>query len=193
MSESTMHDSGDLAWSLFEELRREILESQRIRAQLIGAKISFTTAAAGLVLANREAVGVELLVVPAFAAIFFDALILTYSAANKRIALYCRRHLEPELRRACSWPENRPLWEESMGATSFAGERTAFGNLGLSGMLVVAGLAEVHLNVTTWLGYVVNALLVALFALDILSHVRLPTTYAELFFLNAKASGGGGR
>jgi len=58
-----------LAWNLFIELRKELVESQKIRAQIIGFKITFVSAAIALIGANLDKI-IEyeyLLFVPAFA------------------------------------------------------------------------------------------------------------------------------
>src|SRR5579859_6081320 len=82
-------------WDLFVELRKEIIESQKIRAQIIGFKITFISTAIGLVLASSNRGSQMTLIVPAFAAIFFDFLIQSYSFSIKRIGRYCRENLEP--------------------------------------------------------------------------------------------------
>lgn len=78
-------------WQLFVELRKEIVESQKIRAQIIGFKITFISSGIGLIIAGRNTVPQTLLIVPALAAIFFDFLIQSYSFSIKRIGRYCRR------------------------------------------------------------------------------------------------------
>ena len=64
-------DKVNLAWNLFVELRKELVESQKIRAQVIGFKITFVSAAVGLIGTNIDRIPNILLVIPAFAAIFF--------------------------------------------------------------------------------------------------------------------------
>lgn len=63
-------DDCNFAWELLVELRKEILETQKIRAQVIGFKITFISTVIGLILASKTLI--QLLVIPAFFAIFFD-------------------------------------------------------------------------------------------------------------------------
>ena len=46
-----MNDA-DLAWNLFVELRKEIVETQKIRSQVIGFKITFSSTAIGVIIAG---------------------------------------------------------------------------------------------------------------------------------------------
>ena len=126
----------ELSWQLLTELRKEILESQRIRAQVIGFKITLVSGGIGLIVANLDKLPPEILVVPAFAAIFFDFLVNSYSISIKRIGYYCRKHVEPEVRIAYAWPAKHPLWEEFMSRPSSKQWLSLIGNLGLT---VLAG------------------------------------------------------
>ena len=67
--------TNDFYFNLLIELRKEVIESQKIRAQVIGFKITFVSAGIGVIIANLEKLPPVLLAVPAFAAIFFDFLI----------------------------------------------------------------------------------------------------------------------
>ena len=137
MTQST----SNLAWNLFVEARREILENQKIRTQVIGFKITFVSAGIGLIAANSEKISPTLLVVPAFAAIFFDFLITSYSFAIKRTGFYCRNHIEPIIRESYDWPEKYYLWEEFM-RQPHAKQGLAFkGNIGIT-ILAIAPVAS---------------------------------------------------
>ena len=134
---SVQNPAADLAWKLLAELRKETLESQRIRAQVIGFKITFVSTAVGLILARGEDVPNHLLVIPAFAAIFFDLLINSYSISIKRIGSYCRSQIEPILREASGWPHESPLWEEFMSRPEVKQRLSLIGNLGLTTLAAV--------------------------------------------------------
>ena len=59
-------DDFNLAWQLLVELRKEILETQKIRSQVIGFKITFISTVIGLILASNTPI--QLLTIPAFSA-----------------------------------------------------------------------------------------------------------------------------
>lgn len=85
-------------WNLFVELRKELLEAQKIRAQVLGFKFTFVTASLSLLAANIEKIDKALFVMPAFSAIFFDFIIYSYSFSIKRIGCYTRDYIEPALK-----------------------------------------------------------------------------------------------
>ena len=127
-------------WDLFVELRKEIIESQKIRAQIIGFKITFISTAIGLVLASSNRGSQMTLIVPAFAAIFFDFLIQSYSFSIKRIGRYCRENLEPVI-----FPQNAGVsfssWEEFMSSPQNRQSYSMIGNLGITILAVVPAIA----------------------------------------------------
>ena len=88
----------ETAWKMICELRQEIREAQKIRTQIIGIKIAFVSAAFGFIFKDGSpTVGSpasQLLLIPAFAAIFFDYLIISYGFSIKRIGYYCRHLYE---------------------------------------------------------------------------------------------------
>ena len=47
----------DIAWGLFSELRKELVETQKTRIQIIGFKITFVSAALDVTAANLHKVG----------------------------------------------------------------------------------------------------------------------------------------
>jgi hypothetical protein len=129
----------DKIWDLFVELRKEIIESQKIRAQIIGFKITFISTAIGLILANSNRGSQMTLIVPAFAAIFFDFLIQSYSFSIKRIGRYCREHLEPVL-----FPKNAAVafssWEEFMSNPQNRQSYAMIGNMGITVLAVIPAI-----------------------------------------------------
>ena len=127
-------------WDLFVELRKEIIESQKIRAQIIGFKITFISAGIGLILANSNRGSQMALIVPAFAAVFFDFLIQSYSFSIKRIGRYCHENLEPVI-----FPQNTAAsfssWEEFMSRPQNRQSYSMIGNLGITLLAVVPAIA----------------------------------------------------
>ena len=132
--------TGDLYFSLLIELRKEVIESQKIRAQVIGFKITFVSAGIAVIIANLEKLPPILLAVPAFAAIFFDFLIDSYSFSIKRIGHYCRSHLEPYIHQHFGLDESFLLWEEFMHQPGAGQIFAIVGNLGLTSLVVVPAI-----------------------------------------------------
>lgn len=130
----------DFCFSLLIELRKEVLESQKIRAQVIGFKITFVSAGIAVIIANLEKLPPMLLSVPAFAAIFFDFLIDSYSFSIKRIGYYCRSHLEPYIRKHSELDKSFLLWEEFMHQPGAGQIFAIVGNLGLTLLAVVPAI-----------------------------------------------------
>jgi hypothetical protein len=118
-----------LAWNLFVEARKEILEYQKIRTQIIGFKITFVSGGIGIIAANQR---IDLLVIPAFAAIFFDLVVTSYSFAIKRTGYYCRSYIKPAIRGLYDWPGDCPLWEEFMDMPKAKPGLAQKGNLGIT-------------------------------------------------------------
>ena len=169
-----MEDPGNLAWNIFSELRKELVEAQRIRAQLIGFKITFVGTAVGLIVANQSAVSLALLAVPAVAAVFFDLLIVGYNVSILRIGFYCLMHVEPILRVQGHWPADALLWEEFMHQSGLRGVRPALANLGLTALAVALGVISTLRTVPIGYGVSCSLILIGLFSLDCLAHLRLP-------------------
>ena len=139
MAETTPGLEGRM-WDLFVELRKETIESQKIRAQIIGFKITFISAAIGLILANSNRGFQMTLIVPAFAAIFFDFLIQSYSFSIKRIGRYCRENLEPIM-----FPKNAGVsfvsWEQFLSSPENRQSYSTIGNLGITVLAVIPAIA----------------------------------------------------
>ncbi len=131
----------EFAWKLMVELRKEIVAAQRIRVQMIGFKITFVSAGIGLIAANLDSISCQLFVIPAFAAIFFDSLINSYSFSIKRIGVYCRKYIEPTLKESLikngQWSKDDPLWEEFMSRKEVKQYLALSGNLGITILAVL--------------------------------------------------------
>jgi hypothetical protein len=132
-----------LTWDLFVELRKEILETQKIRAQIIGFKITFLSAAIGLILANQQKMSLWLLFIPALASGLFDFLINAQGIAIRRISTYIQAYLEPQLHNLSGWGHAHPMWHEFVAQEpSYTRLFNHFGNIGLTALVMVgAGFA----------------------------------------------------
>jgi hypothetical protein len=133
----------EFAWNLLAELRKELVECQKLRAQIIGAKVTFVSTALGVIAANLDKVDNALLIVPAFAAIFFDFLVNSYGFSIKRIGWYCRSYLEPLLKVGHTIPKEVLLWEEFLSQPGTKQALSVSGNLGIT--ILAAGVGVVAL------------------------------------------------
>jgi hypothetical protein len=73
-----------------------------------------------------------LLVIPSFAAIFFDFLISSYSNSIKRIGLYCHEQLGEIITNLTDLPDKFVLWEEYLRRREFKQTQAIIGNLGIT-------------------------------------------------------------
>ncbi len=158
-----------LLWNLFVELRKETLESQKIRAQIIGFKITFTSAVVGLIVANGNKIPLVLLTIPAFAAIFFDFLIQSYTFSIKRIGLYCREHVEPLIfgQRASFLP-----WEEFMSKAEHRQRFSWFGNMGITTLVAIPAVVALFKPFRWHVSVPLLLALLSSLAIDFLSSFR---------------------
>jgi hypothetical protein len=169
-----------LAITVYQELRKEIVETQKIRSQTIGFKITFVSGAIGLILANTETVPIVLLTIPAFASIFFDFLINGYSVSIARIGGYCKEVIEPHLKSNSTWPTDKPLWEQFMFKPNKRTLLSVIGNVGLTFLAVITGIISISLTCftleyPTWLQVVLSAsisiILIVLLTFDFVAHM----------------------
>lgn len=128
----------DKVWDLFVELRKELVEAQKIRSQILGFKFTFISGLTALLFANK--IDNQLLVLPAFSAIFFDFIIYSYSFSIKRIGCYTREHIEPALTASESLPENFPMWQEYLLQDKTKQKLSMYGNFGVTILTIVMGL-----------------------------------------------------
>lgn len=155
-----------VAWNLFTELRKETVESQRIRAQIIGVKITFISAGMGVIAANLNNFPSEVFVIPAFAAMFFDLLIASYSFSIKRIGHYCHTHLEPRIRESCSIPGDFLLWQEFIRQPKMRQNLGDLANLGMTFLVLAAALLALLSSIHPIAAVALGGALVALFVCD---------------------------
>lgn len=171
-------DLKTFVWDLYKNLREELKSLQSLRAQVTGFKITFVGAAIGLIGANLDDVPRLLLVVPAFAAIFFDLLIHSYSYSIKRTGVYCREHLEPILRDAYAFPSVHYLWEEFM-ITPEAGKNVSLlGNLGITMLVVVLAIGVLVTPFVLSISAPLLAVLILLLVYDVWGLYK-PTTLGK--------------
>jgi hypothetical protein len=174
----------EVAWNLFCELRKELIESQKIRAQIIGVKITFVSASMGLLAKGWESIPHEILVIPAFAAIFFDFLITSYSFSIKRIGAYCRTHLEPQMRCDSTFDSEKMLWQQFLNEDARTVQIYSLaGNLGLTFLASFVGGAALIARFSWWIsGSLLLVLMVGL-TVDVLANLR-PWQFEDRSFLS---------
>jgi hypothetical protein len=147
-------------FDLLVELRKELIESQKIRAQIIGFKITFISAAAAIIgvkLSSNGKVqqGAYLLAIPAFAAVFFDFLINSYSFSIKRIGFYIKHYIEPAMLIAYKWPDyvNRNkfyLWETFLRKFKTEQNLALTGNIGISAIIALLAIIPLIKELYGW-------------------------------------------
>lgn len=163
----------ELAWNLYIELRKEILATQQLRARAIEFKITFVSTSIGLIVANLKTVDPRLLVLPAFASIFFDLLIISYSFAIKRKGAYARTCLEPLLREHSNWPGTVLLWEEYMSQSAQRQLLSFVANIGITALSALPGVFVLLRPPITPLALILVVSLILLLLYVIMTHSKL--------------------
>jgi len=163
--QETLH----LAWNLVVELRKEILESQRQRNQMIGFKITFVSTATAVIAANIEKLPIQLLSIPAFASIFFDFLIASLSNSIKRIGFYCDTHLSTIIQQSTDWPNSVLLWEEFLRKYKFGQTYALLGNLGITSISILIAIIGTILSFDWKISIPLIGALLAFFIFDVLA------------------------
>lgn len=165
-----------LAWNLFVEVRKEILEYQKTRTQVIGFKITFVTAGVGLIVANSDKVSTKLFLLPAFAAIFFDLLVASQNIAIKRAGHYCLEHVEPIIRDLHDWPSKYLLWEEYMSRQRAKHKLARIGNVGITVLAIVPAIYTLlhPFPPVSWISWLIATLLICLLCYDIWAYRSSP-------------------
>jgi hypothetical protein len=139
-----------------------MIELQKIRAQIIGFKITFVAAFIGLLGARLAEAGNLLFAIPGFAAVSFDLLVISYTFSIKRTGYYCRHYLEPVLRAPEEGAQDVVLWEQFMASPEAGANVSFLGTLGLTFLAVAVGLvAALRPGLTFWSVLVSLALLAA--------------------------------
>ena len=172
-------DTEEIAWKLFSDLRKELVELQKIRSQIIGFKIAFVGTSIGLVAANIEKVENYLFVIPAFAAIFFDLLIHSYSFSIKRTGFYCRKYLEPILKVECDLPEDHLLWEKFMDTDEAGKNVSLWGNIGITLLAWIVGIASLFYPFKKYISVPLGICLLGLLIYDIFALYHKPPAFSK--------------
>lgn len=160
-------------WKLFIELRKEVLHAQEIRAKIIGFKLTFVSAAIGLIFANiHNGVNPNLLIIPAVASIFFDLLINSYSISTKRIGYYCRYYLEPGLIVPERIPNDFQLWESFVNQKNVKQNFSMFGNIGITFIIIATASINGFLTLDIELSSGLTIFLIILFCIDVYAHTH---------------------
>ncbi|NTU54381.1 MAG: hypothetical protein HGA97_11950 [Chlorobiaceae bacterium] len=163
-SDQTAQAQADHLWNLFVELRKELVESQKIRSQILGFKITFLTSLIVAISAVYASKGIGLLesqnsyllqvfvgvlfLVPAFSAIFFDFIIYSYSFSVKRIGCYIREYIEPVMKAMKVVPDGFVLWEEYLEQPKTKQHYAQYGNIGLTTMTVIVASIPFYLKLS---------------------------------------------
>lgn len=176
-------DEFNLAWNLVVELRKELIETQKIRAQVIGFKITFVSTAIGLIAANFDKIPSQLFIIPAFAAIFFDLLITSYSFSIKRIGAYCKNHLEPILRKSSQWPDKTPLWEEFATSRHRRQSFSLIGNLGITTISVIPAILALFHRFNLFVSMPILLIIIMLFVYDVVAFTKPRRVVEDCYYL----------
>jgi len=159
-----------LVWELFVELRKELLEAQKIRAQVLGFKFAFITAAMGFIVAKMETIDKSILVLPAFAAIFFDFIVCSYSFSIKRIGFYVREYIEPVLTRELDVPKNFVMWQKFLTQPKTRQNLAFCGNIGVTLLSVVVGMIGLLIDFRLITSSALLAALIIFMIIDVLAY-----------------------
>lgn len=165
-------------WNLFVEARKEILEYQKIRAQLIGFKITFSSTAIAIIIASTPKISSDVLIIPGFASIFFDFLISAYTFDIRRVGYYCRTYLEPKLREIDKIPNSILLWEEFMTQKIFQQKFLVLGNIGITIISIIPGVYQTLISAKSFKNYIIIILILLLFIYDLYVHF-LPNKFRK--------------
>ncbi len=188
MSEIKKNGS-DICWNLLVELRKELVESQKIRAQVIGFKITLVSTGVGVIIANLDKVPVVILVIPAFAAIFLDFLIQSYTFSVRRIGVYCLQYLEPQIRNGSDLAPDFLLWEEFMTRPRARQYFAMTGHLGITSLTVIVALSSLFFPFRWFISLPLMLALVLLFFLDVRTHSRVDRKRLAIIEAEIKKTG----
>lgn len=162
----------DKKWLLMMNLRKEMVDIQKIRAQVIGFKITFISTATGIVIANSDKIPHVIWSVLALTSIFFDLLINNYSFGIDRIAFYCRNYLEPAIKDSSQDFAVIPLWEEFVASTKYKQKLSFIGNLGITFLMVLIAVIELLTSFNLIVSIPLIILILLLFVYDFQAFMR---------------------
>lgn len=164
--------SKDRVWDQLGELRKEVIELQKTRAQIIGFKITAVAGGLAILSSLHEKIPSSVLLLPAFTAIFFDLLITSQSVGIKRIGFYIATELEPFLRRSGAWPEGVLCWEEYMSRHAIKQSYSLVGNLGFTLLVSVGASTVFAVSSPVYESVPIILVLIALLLYDTIAFLR---------------------
>jgi hypothetical protein len=179
-----------LVWELFVELRKEILEAQKIRAQVLGFKFTFITGAMGLIVAKLDTIDKSILVLPAFAAIFFDFIVCSISFSIKRIGCYVRDYIEPVLVKEQDIPKDFVMWQKFLTQPKTRQNLALYGNIGVTLLSVVIGIIGLLMDFRPVISLALMAALIIFMIVDVSAYFeprKLGKMWADKDFEVVKA------
>jgi hypothetical protein len=160
----------DLAWNIYSELRKEILELVELRAKLISAKITFVSAAITIIIGTIEKPYPKwIIVIPPVASICFDFIINSCIIISKKIDLYLRSQIEPILCTEAGFPSDVRLWSGYSWSIKVAPLYFPLGNIGVTACFILIAICVVLVYESFLVSMFCITVLLILFALDILS------------------------
>jgi hypothetical protein len=159
-----------IIWNLFIELRKELLESQKIRAQVLGFKFTFITAALGLICANIEKYDNNILAIPALAAILFDLIIYSYSFSVKRIGSYIKDYIEPVLKCDKDVPTGFVMWQEYLTQRKTVQSLAVSGNIGVTLLCIIVAILGISVDYKPIVSPFIVLILFVFLIIDILAY-----------------------
>jgi hypothetical protein len=137
----------------------------------MGFKITFVSAAIGLMAMNLNALDKSLFVIPAFAAICFDFIIYSYSFSIKRIGCYTREHIEPTLKRQGAIPDDFVLWQKFLTQPKTKQNLALYGNFGLTLLTVTIAITGLFSPFRPALSLALLCVLAIFLVMDILAYL----------------------
>ncbi len=159
----------DTTWNLFVELRKELLETQKILAKMLVFKIAFVTVLLGLIASYIHDLHNALLVIPAFAAMFLDFIIISYCFSIKRISAYTRECIEPALKESGKVPKNFVMWQQYLAQPKARQHLATYGVFGVTFLSVIVAFVALFPVRTNYSLILILALLVFVF-MDIFTY-----------------------
>lgn len=162
----------DIIRDYFVELRKELLEAQKIRAQVIGFKITLVSAAFGFLLANANKLDAAMFVLPAVSAVFFDFLINSYTFSIKRIGTYIREQVERAFAESRGIPKDFIWWQDYLTQPRTKQNLAHYGNLGLTVLSAIIAVIALFFPFRMGISQTMIAIILISLVFDVLSFLE---------------------
>lgn len=150
---------------IFNSLRSEIIEKQKVQIQILGFKIIFTSTFMGVIVSSiKDGAPAYSSVIPAVVSVFFDFLILSRTQSMRRIGDYLEEYIEPLLYHDSSC--GVVTWQSYLrlkGDTQFLKNA---GELGFTLIMSVFAVLITLLYHGWWIGIAAFIIIAPLVALD---------------------------